>query len=341
MSYSPESTLPITEADNSFALLSSRKATSLARLNELRSTISCLDSLADLVNLCIYVTGSFGRLEASQYSDLDLFFVATGHSRTNAIGRISKILLDPDLIRTLRQLNFPEFSNDAEYLSIHYLDDIKDSLGGREDDFQNYFTARLLLLLESRPLHNDETYRRVIEEIIQSYYRDYHDHESGFLPVFLINDIIRFWRTLCLNYEHRRNRPADDEIRRNKSHLDNLKLKFSRLLICHSTIALLSINHGVLGPQDLLKIVRLAPLERLDRIAEIEPDAAVHVADMKARYSWFLEQTGHDRSEVLAWISDSANRKQAFDSGRDFAREMYSLLRMVTSGTDIMRYLVV
>ena len=32
--------------------------------------------------LCIYVTGSFGRLEASQYSDLDLFFIHPGNPGT-------------------------------------------------------------------------------------------------------------------------------------------------------------------------------------------------------------------------------------------------------------------
>ena len=267
----------------SLSLLSSGQDNSLARLEHVRSQISDLESLTDLPHLCIYVTGSFGRLEASQHSDLDLFFLDSGHSAAQPISRIAKTLLDADLIRTVRRLGFPEFSNDAEYLSIHYLEDIKNSLGGREDDFKNYFTARLLLLLESRPLHNADTYRQVIEEIIQSYYRDYHDHESGFLPVFLINDIIRFWRTLCLNYEHRRNRPPDDEYRRNKSHLDNLKLKFSRLLICHSAIALLSINRGVMRPDELLNIVQLSPLQRLDRIVEIEPEANTLVANMKSR----------------------------------------------------------
>ena len=331
----------IDSTDSTFPLLSSRQENSYSRLEQLRSHIFGLTSLAALPDLCIYVTGSFGRLEASRFSDLDLFFIDSGHSATSPVSRIAKTLLDADLIQTVRCLGFPEFSNDAEYLSIHYLDDIKNSLGGREDDFKNYFTARLLLLLESRPLYNDDRYRYVIEQIIQSYYRDYHDHESGFLPVFLINDIIRFWRTLCLNYEHRRNRPLDDDYRRNKSHLDNLKLKFSRLLICHSTIALLSINRGLMGPEDLLKLVQLSPLQRLDRIAEIEPDANLLVTNMKNRYSWFLDKTGQDKSAAIEWIADRDNRSEAFNGGRKFAGEMYDLLIRVTSGTDIMRYLVV
>lgn len=96
-----------------------------------------------------------------------------------------------------------------------------------------------------------------------------------------------------------------------------------------------------MGPDELLNIVQLSPLERLDRIAEIEPEAGVHVSNMKRRYSLFLEKTGRKRSDVLEWIADPANRSEAFDSGRQFAREMYDILQKVTDGTDTMRYLVV
>ena len=121
---------------------------------------------------------------------------------------IKKTLLDADLIRAAQELRFPDFSNDGEYLEVHYIDDILNNLGGPRDDFQNHFTARLLLLLESRPLYNESFYENVMKKIIYSYYRDYHDHEDSFSPIFLINDIIRFWRTLCLNYEHRRESPS-------------------------------------------------------------------------------------------------------------------------------------
>ena len=70
-----------------------------------------------------------------------------------------------------------------------------------------------------------------------------------------------------------------------------------------------------MGPAELLNIVLLSPLERLDRVVEIEPDAHAHVADMKRRYSWFLYKTGQPRSDVIEWISDPANRSEA-DSGR-------------------------
>ena len=324
-----------------FELLLRRREYAKRRLDDLRSRIVEFEVLRELPGLCIYVTGSFGRLEASEHSDLDLFFIHEGASDVHLIPRIEKILLDADLIRAVRKLQFPEFSNDGEYLSVHYIEDIKKTLGGRHDDFKNHFTARLLLLLESRPLHNEKVYYDALLQIVSSYYRDYHGHETSFRPIFLINDIMRFWRTLCLNYEHRRTLPEDDEKRRNKSHLVNLKLKFSRLLTCHSAIAMLSINRHVLEPGELQHIISLSPLERLDEIAKTKPTTGECVDAMKKTYSWFLDRTGRKESEVLGWIADPCNRKAAFGKGRWFADQMYEILCRVTEGSDTMRFLVV
>ena len=201
-----------------FAVIDERRRFSERRLEAIRSEIDKLPVIHDLTELCIYVTGSFGRLEASEHSDLDVFFVHGGSS-CSPVPRIKKTLLDADLIRAVQKLEFPQFSNDGEYLVVHYIEDIIDNLGGPKDDFQNHFTARLLLLLESKSLFNSDFYKQVMKRIVDSYFRDYGDHDDSFRPVFLINDIIRFWRTLCLNYEHRRNRPDDDESKKNKNHL--------------------------------------------------------------------------------------------------------------------------
>ncbi len=241
--------------------LSSRRDYSKRRLEEVRSRVEGIVKGDVFPDLCIYVTGSFGRLEASEYSDLDLFFVHRGSSSSNSIPRIRKTLLDADLIRAVQDLQFPEFSNDGEYLTVHYLDDIRGAMGGPDDDFRNFFTARLLLLLESQPLFNDVLYEGILKEIIDSYWRDYPNHEASFRPLFLTNDIMRFWRTLCLNYEYRRNHAAEDPDGRHRRDLKNLKLRFSRLLTCHSAVVLLSVNRDSVSPEELLGIARLTPLD--------------------------------------------------------------------------------
>lgn len=321
-------------------LLSDRRTASTQQLEQVKSAIQKFDSLTILPDLCIYVTGSYGRLEASPYSDLDLFFINKGSEERNRIPATTKTLLDAHLIRAARELQLPDFSADGKYLSVHYLDDMKTTLGSSDDDFENHFTARLLLLLESRPLYNDDVYQVVLEEIVGSYFRDYQDNKSDFRPLFLINDILRFWRTLCLNYEHRRKPSQDDPSQQSKNHLLNLKLKFSRLLICHSAVALLSIRPTV-TPDDVLQIVQLSPLQRLDEVARLKPSTMTTVHAMQKLYSWFLGLTGRPPSEALEWISNPVNREAAFEKGGEFATQMYALIREVATDTGTMRYLVV
>ena len=109
---------------------------------------------------CLYVTGSYGRLEASKFSDLDLFFVRDSTRQSNPISHVEKTLVDAAIIKICRRLELPEFSGGGEYLQIHYLDEIVESLGSQEDDYKNHFTARMLLILESQPLFDDEPHAR-------------------------------------------------------------------------------------------------------------------------------------------------------------------------------------
>jgi hypothetical protein len=62
---------------------------------------------------------------------------------------------------------------------------------------------------------------------------------------------------------------------------------------------------------------------------------------MLESYEWFLEMTGRSEEQVLEWIGERNNRNQAFDKSREFAGQMFELLKQVTAGGDTMRYLVV
>ena len=322
-------------------ILACRRQYAESRLGKLKERMTECEGLTKISDMCIYVTGSYGRLEASQYSDLDLFFVRLGSSKCNSVPRIQKTLVDADLIRLAQELGFQEFSNDGEYLAIHYLEEIKRALGGREDDWKNYFTARLLLLLESRPIYNDRVYQLAIRELVECYFRDYHGHEACFRPIFLMNDILLFWRTMCLNYEHKRNLPVDQEVKRNKSHLRNLKLKFSRMLTCYSAIAHLAVDSGMNEQDKVLSVMTSSPMQRLDQVASAAPQTLEHVNSMKHTYAWFLSNTARKEAEVLEWIGDRETRRNAFDRGRKFADEMYAILGETARANDAMRFLVI
>ena len=104
-------------------------------------------------SLCIYTTGSYGRLEASENSDMDLFFIDTDENSPTS--NIDKTLINAQVINICRAMKLPEFSKDGGYLTIHNINDIVKELGSPADDYKNYFTARMLLLLESKPIYNE------------------------------------------------------------------------------------------------------------------------------------------------------------------------------------------
>ncbi len=334
-------TVPVPEPENSGELLAARSIRAAERLCELRKAVETIPVLEKLPDLCIYATGSYGRLDASAASDIDLFFLHSGGEKRDAIPRLDKIRLDARILETAENLGFPPFANDGEYLNVHYLDDLLGELGGREDDWRNYFTARMLLLLESRPVFNEGAYERAITQTVGSYCRDYYDSEKDFRSIFLINDILRYWRTMCINYEHRRNKTGGGAERRNKHHLRNLKLKFSRMLICFSAVILLARENRRATPETLSQIIHLSPMRRLETAAEKTQGGEKLLAAVKEDYAWFLRATGKPPAEVLRWISARRTRDDAFSRARKFGGNMYRFITAACAGSgDIMRYLV-
>ena len=322
-------------------ILHQRKSNAEDRVNSIRDALSDSQDVPDAPNLCVYITGSYGRLEASQYSDLDLFFIHLGSEKDDSISNVDKTLIDANVIKICRKLEFPEFTKGGIYLKIHYLDDILDKLGSPEDDAQNFFTARMLLLLESLPITNTSIYEQSIRKVIDSYYRDYNDHEKDFHPVFLVNDIHRYWRTMCLNYEHNRERSVDSsDDKKAKAHLKNLKLKFSRLQTCFSMIAPILAVKGSVSPDQIYNLVTMTPQERLNHIVTVKPSLKTCVDGILTEYGWFLEKTGVDSTESLKWILDRGNRNLAFDRARNFGKLMYNLIQDAPDDPERLRFLV-
>lgn len=323
------------------AIIQTRKDRSIKAISDISLAISRDVDLPDIQDLCIYITGSYGRLEAHEYSDLDLFFVSKSGSSMHPIPKVDKALSDSVVIKACRSLKFPEFTKGGEYLEIHYMSDMLSDLGSPADDYRNLFTARMLLLLESRPVLRNENYDDVILDIIQTYFRDYHRHETNFSPAFLVNDIQRYWKTMCLNYEHRRNRADMPDRERNKSHLKNLKLKYSRLLTCFSMIGSLLSERGRISPEAVNEFVHLSPIDRLIKLAESDKKLRGLVEALLDQYAYFLSETGKDEDSALAWISDRDARDDAFGRARGFGQLMFKILKTSCRDEERLRYLVI
>lgn len=266
--------------------LATRRAYAEKRLAEVRAAFEERKVIIHNRRVAVFCVGSLARLEASAGSDLDLFVTASEGDRH--LGRLFEIELFSELMTINKKLKFPPFSNDGEYLQIHRLDKLKSRTGSRFDDSENLFMARMLLILESRPVANNGVYSEHVHEILEHYYRD-RKGKGPFRPVFLLNDLLRYWRTVCLNYEQHRHDPEQPFRKK------NVNLKFSRMLTVFGTVLPL-----VCRPVDTVaKIEALCektPLERLAAGLDLLNDSR-----LTDRWNGILD----DYEEFLSWKDKS------------------------------------
>lgn len=169
-----------------------KKTQSIDRLTLFAEKLRACKEINGIDGLTIFTSGSYARNEASKFSDIDLFFLVNRTENGVDDIKLKSIQLFAKIIEISQELNFPEFSNDGEYLKLIQSDSILENLGGQRDDYDNHFTTRMLFLLESKCIYNEQLNDHIMEEFIESYFRDYPRHPSDFKPIFLINDIIRF-----------------------------------------------------------------------------------------------------------------------------------------------------
>ena len=269
------------EAFSRHPALATRYARSRERLQQVRAAFAECESVRD-GPLAIFCAGSLARMDVGAKSDLDIFVTADHSDRVDR--RLFKIRLFSELMATNERLGFPPFSNDGEYLKIYFMDDLTSRAGSRFDDSENLFTTRMLLILESQFVVNEQVYRRHLRRILELYYRDQGSTPS-FRPVFLLNDLLRYWRTMCLNYEERRH-DVDLPFRKK-----NVNLKFSRMLMVFGTVLPL-IAEPIDSVAELENLCARTPLERLasglDRLED---------ADLAKRWSGALDEY----EDFLSW----------------------------------------
>jgi hypothetical protein len=310
----------------SHAALSSRRAAAERKLNQARDQVVTGGFFAD-PGLTVFLAGSLGRRDVGERSDFDPFIVSI---KTFDDAEQARLTASLDTINAA--LGYEPFSN-RRYIKVYPLSDLLKNTGDPQDDSENSLTARMLLLLESTDLANADTYCTTRDQVLSQYFRDQRGKES-FRPLFLLNDVLRYWRTLCLNYEALRHEPDRPWWKKNAN------LKFSRMVTVFATVIALTTDE-IHGKADFEPYCALTPLERLamalDRLGEeiFLNKFAQFLDDYEGFLSWKEsgEQSGREGEQSFKTsVAGSASR---------FSDFLYDVLSHETIPRDRRKYLVI
>ena len=287
------------------------KNSSSAKYEELKKRLEdTYGGKPEFQNICVFACGSMGRSDMTETSDLDLFFVDDSPEE-QPLTDLNKHIFFAELYKINNELKYQKPSKEGMFWIFTCKEDLLD-IGSRGEDYKNSFTARLLLMLESKPLFNENLYNKLITETVDRYFTDYEKVKEPFLPLFLMNDVLRYWYTLTLNYEFRRDE-KDDEYHKNWK---RLKLKYARLLTCFSLYLCLFKKN--ITREHVISCIKMTPLERLTKITEWYSDTTPIVKKIEKEYEWYLKL----RKEKPDWWSKGNNKTNAWKHADRFHKYM-------------------
>jgi predicted nucleotidyltransferase len=180
-------------------------------------------------DMSFVVFGSLARGEWTVGSDLDWTLLIDGvvdAKHQEAVHEVRRILLELEE-STDGKKRAP--GREGTFGGIAFSHPIVHQIGGEHDTNRNV-TQRILLLSESIAVGRQEAYKRVLAATVGRYVRD----DRGFLqgssehrvPRFLLNDIVRYWRTVAVDFAYKQQTRGGQGMA-----LRNIKLRLSRKLV--------------------------------------------------------------------------------------------------------------
>lgn len=290
------------------------------RTHELREALQKqVANLADH-NCAVVAFGSLARGEMTSQSDIDWSLLIDGQSDAANQDHVHEIRLKIAELKGKQKFNDP--NPQGAFGGMCFSQELVHVIGG-EADINSKMTRRMLLLLESFPLSNPHVRDRVVGCILARYldprHLSYKKSADDSVPRFLMNDVVRFWRTIAVDYAGKRAARADEGWA-----LRNAKLRFSRKLLCATGMLLAfeiplsgtrpstDARTGMLPLVDCLQgITQTPPLEvvarAFQRYAADWDGAAAAAANVFISYDRFLEIIDAPKSrQKLAKLSASA-----------------------------------
>jgi hypothetical protein len=274
---------------------------------------------------CVALLGSWGRHEVTRASDDDAIVLFAGEPREGArptAGEISATL------------GGPPPGPEGLFGDTVWLADLTHRIGLDADTNTN-LTRRMLFLLESVPVAGEDVHARAREALVQTYLAA---HERDYRPPrFLLNDLVRYWRTIAVDFEGKQRARAGEGWG-----LRHAKLRFSRKILFAGGLLPVLECHAL--PAAEMPAFLAARLEEppLDRIARAFAERGM--ADAGARslraYDGFLDMLDDPatRDELAGLAEDDADDSPLFARVRELGGDLQAgLLALLFEDVELER----
>lgn len=288
-----------------FARIASARHETERRLKERREALTALDIDAGGT---IVLMGSWGRREVTSESDDDFMVLFEGAEREHARPAVSDVA---------NVLDAPPPGREEIFGSHVWLGDLRGKIG-RDEDTNANLTRRMLLVLESVPVAGEANYQRARRSLLAGYLdANAKDHQP---PRFFLNDVIRYWRTIAVDFE--------SKMRARKGEgwgLRNAKLRLSRKALFAGGLLPLLECYRYPADQMVDYLDERMSLPPLDRIADafVAHDALDAGVRTLAAYDTFL-----------AILDDSERRSHLDELGMEDAGESPVFARVAELGEE-------
>jgi hypothetical protein len=288
------------------------------------------------------VFGSLARGEFTEGSDLDWTILIDGRADSDHLELVHT------LKRRLRSAEFGDPGPTGVFGGLVFSHELIHAIGGEEDTNRN-MTRRLLLLLESKSIDargSKQAYERVVSGILNRYVQEDASfisakRRSGRLPRFLLNDVVRFWRTMAVDYANKH------KAREGKGWaLRNIKLRMSRKLLFVSGLFMcfswplkkhIGPDQSNIVPKLVDQLVEWTQRPPLDSLADIVEAYAPDLSgDIFESYDAFLGLNDQKTRELLECLSpDDAYKDDVFLAAREIATKFDgALTRLLFESND-------
>lgn len=299
--------------------LKEREAFSNTCLEALRQKIS---QAYDGDNCTIAVVGSIARREASLQSDVDWFAIGKG---AQGLAQDVQKKIDSALNDAIFDAGFRKPAAGGAFGSGQFesQEDFLRNVGGTKDKNEK-LTQRMLFMLEGECLYNHGLFDEIRDALIDVYVKpDLGDHQ---LARFFLNDLVRYWHTIAVDFEFKVSEGAKPWGVR------NLKLTFSRKLLYFSGIVMAAETAQKTRSAKKQALRRLASMSPIDRIKDVCGDEADRIFEW---YGIFLERLSDDGFRKMADDQSEIRKDQSEDFrelknlGQRFSWELERVLQVV------------